>query len=76
MLRWLIVASSPLVYIHPDDQGGLVAVRLLDGFESTAENVSQGLIPCIEEAGFSRSEETHREATLFGTLSLYRAERS
>ncbi|MCH7868182.1 MAG: class I SAM-dependent methyltransferase [Myxococcales bacterium] len=49
------------------------AVQLLDGFETTAENVAQGLVPCIDEAGFSNSEETHREATMFGTLSLYRA---
>ena len=62
-------AQNPLM------RSAFLAVQLLDGFETTAENVAQGLIPCIEEAGFSRPQETHREATVFGTLSLYRAVR-
>ncbi len=50
-----------------------VGVQLLDGFASTSENVRTGLVPPMEECGFKSGEETHREMTLFGTLSLYRA---
>ena len=50
-----------------------LAVQLLDGFATTRENVEHGLVPCLLESGFAGAEETHREATLFGTLSLYRA---
>ena len=47
-------------------------VQLLDGFESTSDNVREGLVPRMREAGFAATE-THREMTVFGTLSLYRA---
>ncbi len=50
-----------------------LGVQLLDGFESTRDNVEGRLIPLLEEAGFESVEETQREMTLFGTLSLYRA---
>ena len=50
-----------------------LSVQLLDGFETTAENVQQGLVPAMREAGFSTARETHREMTPLGTLSLYRA---
>ena len=50
-----------------------LGVQLLDGFESTSDNVEGRLIPLLEEAGFESVEETHREMTLFGTLALYRA---
>jgi len=50
-----------------------LGVQLLDGFESTADNVRGALVPLMQEAGFDSVEETHREMTLFGTLSLYRA---
>ena len=50
-----------------------LGVQLLDGFESTSDNVEGRLIPLLEEAGFESVEETQREMTLFGTLSLYRA---
>jgi 2-polyprenyl-3-methyl-5-hydroxy-6-metoxy-1,4-benzoquinol methylase len=52
-----------------------VGVQLLDGFETTTQNVRHGLVPLLCEAGFRSVEETHREMTLFGTLSLYRARR-
>ena len=54
-------------------RAAFLAVQLLDGFATTRENVEQGLEPCLQESGFVGAEETHREATLFGTLSLYRA---
>lgn len=49
-----------------------LAIQLLDGFETTTDNV-RGLLPTyMTEAGFRGVEETHRETTVFGTLSLYR----
>lgn len=49
-----------------------LGVQLLDGFETTNDNV-RGRIPVLlGEAGFVSVEETHKEATLFGTLSLYK----
>ncbi len=52
-----------------------LGVQLLDGFETTAENVRVGLVPALRSAGFEAVRETHREMTIFGTLSLYRARR-
>jgi ubiquinone/menaquinone biosynthesis C-methylase UbiE len=52
-----------------------LGVQLFDGFASTAENVAGRLVPLMEEAGFTGAGETHREMTLFGTLSFYRAVR-
>ncbi len=51
-----------------------VSVQLLDGFQTTTENVRRGLVPVLRDAGFRSVNETHREMTLFGTLSLYRAQ--
>ncbi len=50
-----------------------LSVQLLDGFQTTTENVRRGLVPVLRDAGFDSVAETHREMTLFGTLSLYRA---
>ncbi len=50
-----------------------VGVQLLDGFQTTTENVRRGLVPVLRDAGFRSLKETHREMTLFGTLSLYQA---
>ncbi len=50
-----------------------LSVQLLDGFETTADNVAGRLVPMMEEAGFVSVAETHRAPTVFGTLSLYRA---
>ena len=50
-----------------------LSVQLLDGFETTSDNVQGGLVPFMNEAGFALASETHREMTIFGTLSLYRA---
>lgn len=50
-----------------------VAVQLLDGFDSTSDNVA-GMLPVLfGSAGFRQVEETRRIATAFGIVSLYRA---
>lgn len=62
--------------------GGLVsrtaflAVQLLDGFDTTSDNVA-GLLPVLfGSAGFRQVEETRRIRTVFGIVSLYRAVKS
>jgi ubiquinone/menaquinone biosynthesis C-methylase UbiE len=50
-----------------------LGIRLLDGHETTADNLNGRFVALLEEAGFVGSEETHREMTMFGTLCLYRA---
>ena len=50
-----------------------LGIRWLDGAETTADNLDGRLVRLMEEAGFSKAEETHQEITIFGTLSLYRA---
>ena len=50
-----------------------LAVQILDGFETTSDSVRGLLPPLMREAGFEEVAETHRERTVFGTLSLYRA---
>ena len=48
-------------------------VQMLDGFETTADNVS-GLLPeLFRAAGFEGIQEPTRYMTIVGTLSLYRA---
>lgn len=51
-------------------------VQLLDGFETTAENVAGRLPGIFREAGFADVQETAHYATPFGTLTLYRAKKS
>ena len=54
-------------------RAAFLPVQLLDGFETTRDSV-RGVLPSLmREAGFAEVAETHRERTLFGTLSLYRA---
>jgi ubiquinone/menaquinone biosynthesis C-methylase UbiE len=53
-----------------------LGIRLLDGFENTADNVRGELPAIFEEAGLRRAEQTDRLRTVLGTLALYRAERS
>jgi ubiquinone/menaquinone biosynthesis C-methylase UbiE len=48
-----------------------LGIRLFDGYETTADNLNGRLVALMEEAGFVEARETHREMTLFGTLSLY-----
>ncbi len=62
----------------PSDPAMAVAflgIRLLDGFENTAENVHGELPRIFEDAGLERAEQTDRLRTVFGTLALYRAGR-
>ncbi len=48
-------------------------IQLLDGFETTNENVQGLLTRYLEDGGFESVEETKRYTTIFGTLSLYKA---
>lgn len=50
-----------------------LGIRLLDGAETTADNLAGRLAQMMEQAGFASVRETHQEMTMFGTLSLYRA---
>ncbi len=52
-----------------------LGIQLLDGFETTRDNAITGLVPFLQEAGFDDAKETHRERTIFGTLSMYKARR-
>src|SRR4051794_4132591 len=53
-----------------------LGIRLLDGFENTADNVNGDLPAIFEEAGMARAEQTDRLRTVLGTMALYRAERT
>ena len=53
-----------------------LGIRLLDGFENTADNVRGELPAIFEKAGLRRAEQTDRLRTVLGTLALYRAERA
>lgn len=62
-------AANPLM------RAAYVSIQLLDGFDNTADNV-KGLLPeFMREAGFADVRETRAFATVWGTLSLYRASR-
>lgn len=51
-------------------------VQLLDGFETTTDNVN-GLLPSlIKGGGFSQVRQTIHYSTVFGTLSLYKAQKA
>jgi SAM-dependent methyltransferase len=47
------------------------SVQALDGYANTSDNVAGRLPEYMREAGFSDVTETHREATVLGTLSFY-----
>ena len=49
------------------------AIQMLDGFENTRDNVEGRLPLAFEHAGFGGIEETRSFATVWGSLSLYRA---
>jgi ubiquinone/menaquinone biosynthesis C-methylase UbiE len=59
-------AQSPAMRVS------FLAIQLLDGFATTTDNVRGFLPTFMTDAGFRAVEETHREMTIFGTLSLYR----
>ncbi len=50
-----------------------LSIQFLDGFETTKDHVRGNLPEFIRKAGFLEVEETHRVATVFGTLGLFRA---
>ena len=52
-----------------------LSIRMLDGFENTADNVHGELPRIFEEAGLEHAEQTDRLRTVLGTLALYRADR-
>ncbi len=51
-------------------------IQMLDGFSTTADNVAGRLPEFMRDCGFREIAETCRFATMFGTMSLYRAARS
>jgi ubiquinone/menaquinone biosynthesis C-methylase UbiE len=48
-------------------------VQLLDGFETTSDNVRGRLPELVVQAGFGQVTETYRRRTLLGTIALLRA---
>jgi len=51
-------------------------IQLLDGFETTRENV-RGMLPkLIQDCGFTAIAQHNEYKTIFGTLSLFSAEKS
>lgn len=52
-----------------------LVVQLLDGFDTTRDNVRGALVLMMQDAGFVDVEETRRSMSIVGTLSLYRARR-
>lgn len=60
-------ASGPVM------RGAFFAIQLLDGFENTRDHVEGRLPLAFEHVGFTGVEETGTFATMWGTLSLYRA---
>lgn len=57
----------------PVSRAAFLAIQLLDGFETTRDNVAGHLPFLFESAGFRAVEETRRITTVFGVVSLYRA---
>lgn len=53
-------------------RAAFLSVQLLDGFETTRDNVSGALPGLMRRAGFA-VEQTQRARTVFGTLTYYRA---
>lgn len=62
-------AANPLMRL------AFYGIQLLDGFPNTADNVEGRLPELIRDAGFTAVTETTRYSTMWGTLSLYRAQR-
>lgn len=56
----------------PGMRTAFLAVQLLDGFETTRDNVSGALPELMARSGFE-VEQTQRARTVFGTLAYYRA---
>ena len=81
-LREILRVLKPKGELHIADWGKAAnpimrvlfySIQLLDGFETTEDNV-QGLLPeLIENSGFSGVSRRREIATIFGTLALYSA---
>jgi ubiquinone/menaquinone biosynthesis C-methylase UbiE len=56
-------------------RGAFLMIQLLDGFPNTADNVAGRLPALMEQAGYASARETQRFLTVFGNLSLYRAQK-
>lgn len=54
-------------------RGMFLVVQLLDGFETTRDNVRGDLPDLIRESGFSEVVESYRQRTPFGSMAIYRA---
>ncbi|MDP3940311.1 MAG: hypothetical protein Q8R92_19520 [Deltaproteobacteria bacterium] len=52
------------------------SIQLLDGVDNTRANVRGELPALLEQAGFSRVMNERAYSTIFGTLALYRAEKT
>ncbi|HUP91866.1 MAG TPA: class I SAM-dependent methyltransferase [Solimonas sp.] len=60
---------------NPAMRLAFLGIQLLDGFANTADNV-RGLLPgMMREAGLREVHERQRFSTMWGTLSLYSAQR-
>ncbi len=60
----------------PAMAAAFLGIRLLDGFENTADNLRGELPRIFEDAGLEGAERTGELRTVFGTLALYRARRA
>ena len=54
-------------------RAAFLPVQLLDGFETTSDNVRDALPALMAAAGFDRVQETRRRRPVFGTLAFLRA---
>lgn len=54
-------------------RGLFLFVQLLDGFESTQDNVSGKLTKLFEQAGFVQVSQRQTFSTIYGTMALYSA---
>jgi ubiquinone/menaquinone biosynthesis C-methylase UbiE len=62
-------AQNPLM------RATFLAIQLLDGFTTTADNVAGHLPTLLEAAGFQQVCQTSSYNTVFGTLGLYAAQK-
>lgn len=69
---WLHVADWGKA-ANPLMRAAFMLVQLLDGFETTADNVAGRLPAFMADGGFVDVTQTRRFATPLGTIALYRA---
>lgn len=58
---------------NPAERAAFLSVQLLDGFDTTTDNVKGRLPGMIAKAGFNDVAEHVRYHTVFGVIALYRA---